>query len=174
MPLNPDEIKAIRRATFPRSWGWRGYDRAEVEGFLETVAARLEEADTRERELEKELVRAKARRRRATTTGRSPAAGRSQSRASRRTAQPTRTRRPRASRPAAARAREPIDLNSATFSQFRRVGLGTTVAARLIALRDIRGGFRDLEETRDVESLSDRAFRLLNSRFYVDAEPGSR
>ena len=170
MPLNPDEIEAIRRATFPRSWGWRGYDRAEVEGFLDRVAARLEESDTRERELEKELVRAKARRRRSATGRRSPAAERSPERSERR--QATRTRRPR-SKPAA-RPRKPIDINRATFSQVRRVGLGTTVAARLIALRDIRGGFRSLEELRDVEGLSDKAFRELNSRFYLDAERVSR
>jgi DivIVA domain-containing protein len=165
MPLNSDEIEAIRRATFPRSWAWRGYDRAEVEEFLDRIAARLEESDTRERELEKELVRAKARRRRSTTGRRTPAAERSP-------AQATRTRRAR-SKPAA-KPRKPIDINRATFSQVRRVGVGTTVAARLIALRNIRGGFRNIEELRDVEGLSEKAFRELNSRFDLDAEPVSR
>ena len=154
MPLNPDEIEAIRRARFPRSWGWRGYDKAEVEGFLERVAARLEESDTRERELEKELVRAKARRRRP--------------------AQATRARRPRSTKSAAARAKPPADLNRATFAQVRGIGLGATVSARLIALRDIRGGFRQLYEVRDVEGLSDKAFRALNRHFYVDGDRASR
>jgi DivIVA domain-containing protein len=173
MPLNPEEIEAIRRATFPRSWGWRGYDRAEVEGFLERIAVRLEEQDTRERELEKELVRAKARRRRAPATRRAAAAEGSPARTGR-PAQAGRPRRPRAGRAASARRKRRIDINRATFAQVRAVGLGTTVAARLIALRDIRGGFRNLAETRDVEGLSDRAFDQLKTYFYVDAEPRAR
>jgi DivIVA domain-containing protein len=174
MPLNPEEIEAIRRATFPRSWGWRGYDRAEVEGFLERIAARLEEQDTRERELEKELVRAKARRRRAPATRRTPTPGRSEERAGRRPAQAARTRRPRARKTEAARPKRRLDINRVTFAQARSVGLGTTVAARLIALRDIRGGFQSLEELRDVEGISDKAFDQAKTYFYVDGERRSR
>jgi DivIVA domain-containing protein len=174
MPLNPEEIEAIRRATFPRSWGWRGYDRAEVDGFLERIAARLEEQDTRERELEKELVRAKARRRRTTAARRTTTAARSPERAERRPAQDARTRRPRSRRTQAARPKRRLDINRATFAQVRSVGLGTTVAARLIALRDIRGGFRNLEELRDVEGISDKAFEQAKTYFYVDGERRSR
>ena len=173
MPLNPDEIEAIRRATFPRSWGWRGYDRAEVEGFLERIAARLEEQDTRERELEKELVRAKARRRRTAAARRTPTAGRSSARAGR-PAQPARTRRPRSRRTEGARPKRRVDINRATFAQVRAAGLGTTVAARLIALRDIRGGFRNLAEIRDVEGLSEKAFDAARTYFHVDGERRSR
>ena len=173
MPLNPEEIEAIRRATFPRSWGWRGYDRGQVEGFLERIAARLEEQDTRERELEKELVRAKARRRRAPSTRRTTAAARGPERAGRRTAEGTRARRSRPGRAAAARPKRRIDINRATFAQVRAAGLGTTVAARLIALRDIRGGFRNLREIRDVEGLSEKVFEQAKTYFYVDAERGS-
>jgi DivIVA domain-containing protein len=42
MPVDQSDIEVLRSVTFPRSWAWRGYDRAEVEKFLQALAARLE------------------------------------------------------------------------------------------------------------------------------------
>jgi competence protein ComEA len=47
-----------------------------------------------------------------------------------------------------------LDLNSATFEELRGLGLSVTLSARLIAYRDVRGGFESLDELNEIPGLS--------------------
>ena len=49
MGIDRTVIERIRSASFPSSWAWRGYDKGEVEKFLEALAAWLEADETHER-----------------------------------------------------------------------------------------------------------------------------
>jgi DNA uptake protein ComE-like DNA-binding protein len=47
-----------------------------------------------------------------------------------------------------------IDLNVATFEELRSLGLSVTQSARLIAYRDVRGGYESLDELDEIPGLS--------------------
>jgi DNA uptake protein ComE-like DNA-binding protein len=47
-----------------------------------------------------------------------------------------------------------LDLNAATFEELRGLGLSVTQSARVIAYRDVRGGYRSLDELDEVPGLS--------------------
>jgi DNA uptake protein ComE-like DNA-binding protein len=49
-----------------------------------------------------------------------------------------------------------LDLNEATFEELRELGLSVTQSARLIAYRDVRGGYESLDEIDDVPGLSEQ------------------
>lgn len=199
MAIDQTSIERIREATFPSSWAWRGYDKGEVENFLEALAKWLEkngggdEQDTSEhelsvqgsaienmeatiKELEHELNNAGRRERRllsklqevqgklesrkakgATSPRRAPPAGR----------RPPRRRRKTTSSWAKL-PRGPLDVNEASFEQFRALGLSVSQCARVIATRDIRGGFKSLDELGEIEGLSSSAVRELKERLTVD------
>src|SRR5262249_58111982 len=64
--------------------------------------------------------------------------------------------------------RGPLDVNQASFEQFRALGLSVSQCARLIATRDIRGGFKSLDELGEIEGLPPSAVRDLRERLGVD------
>jgi DivIVA domain-containing protein len=202
MAIDRTSIERIREATFPNSWAWRGYDKGEVENFLEALAKWLEknggsgEQDTSEqelsvqgsaienmeakiKELEHELNNA-GRRERRLESKLQEVQGRLQTRKakakakgapSRRPAAPSGRRTPRRRRKTtsswAKLPRGRLDVNEASFEQFRALGLSVSQCARLIATRDIRGGFKSLDDLDEVEDLSPSAVRELKERLTV-------
>ena len=188
MPSDPDRAEEIRDLTFPRSWAWRGYDAAEVDEFLDRLAGWLDDdrgssrrMDSPEMEsevsatlettiegLERQVANGKRRERRLVSKleeaqERLSAARDTKSKASTRVRHPSTSRR---------RARGPqrIDLNKASFVDLRTLGLGVSEAARLIAMRDVRGEFKNLDVLDELEGYSDDTLKKLRGRLYVDGE----
>ncbi len=55
-----------------------------------------------------------------------------------------------------------VDLNSATVAELAQLpGLDATLAERIVALREVDGGFDGLDDLRDVEGINDARFRAL-------------
>jgi DNA uptake protein ComE-like DNA-binding protein len=52
------------------------------------------------------------------------------------------------------RRNDKLDLNSATFEELRGLGLSVTQSARVIAYRDVRGGYQSLDELDEIPGLS--------------------
>lgn len=58
----------------------------------------------------------------------------------------------------------PISLSSATAEQLDTLdGIGPTLAQRIVAYRDAHGGFRSIEELRQVEGIGDKRFQALKA-----------
>jgi DNA uptake protein ComE-like DNA-binding protein len=76
----------------------------------------------------------------------SPRPARSRKPATGRTSSKSRTRRRKA---------EKLDLNEATFEDLRELGLSVTQSARLIAYRDVREGYKSLDELDEIPGLSE-------------------
>jgi competence protein ComEA len=104
-----------------------------------TLTARLEGAEADLAAAKKAKAKPKAKPKSRTTRRRTTGA---------RTAKPA-TRR----RPAASRADGTLNVNEATFEELRGLGLSVTQSARLIAYRDVRGGFKSLDELDDIPGL---------------------
>ena len=62
-----------------------------------------------------------------------------------------------------------LDLNGATFEELRNLGLSVTQSARMIAYRDVRGGFDSLDELDDIPGLSADTRRDLKGRLQLGA-----
>jgi DNA uptake protein ComE-like DNA-binding protein len=56
------------------------------------------------------------------------------------------------------------DLNSATFEQLRDLGLSVTQSARLIAYRDVRGGFESVDELDEIPGLPKETRQALSDQ----------
>jgi competence protein ComEA len=62
----------------------------------------------------------------------------------------------------------PVDLNSATFEQLQELpGVGPVLAQRIVEFRQQRGGFRAVDELRDVTGIGERRFADLRDRVRV-------
>jgi DivIVA domain-containing protein len=181
MAAEPSRAERIREVTFPRSWAWRGYDAAEVDKFLDRLAGWLERdrgparrldspemegevittLETTIEELEREVANGRRREKRliskleeaqkrlqsARKAGSPPARATARPRAGTATRRRTRPRR--------------LDLNKVTFAELRHLGLGAAGAARLIAMRDIRGGFDSLDVLDELEGYPDATIEKL-------------
>jgi DivIVA domain-containing protein len=187
MATDPARAEKIRGLSFPRSWAWRGYDAAEVDKFLDRLAGWLERdgsadrgVDSPEMEseviatleatiegLERQLVNGKRRERRLASKLEEAHALLENARQTGSDA----TRSPgRAGRSASTRRRrapQRVDLNKATFVDLRGMGLGVAGAARLIAMRDIRGEFKSLDVLDELEGYPDATIQKLRKRLYV-------
>jgi DNA uptake protein ComE-like DNA-binding protein len=62
-------------------------------------------------------------------------------------------------------ASEPVDVNTVDFEGLRRLGLSITDSARLLASRDVRGGFQRAEELDELGGLPPELVANLKSRF---------
>jgi DivIVA domain-containing protein len=196
MAIDRTSIERIRDASFPSSWAWRGYDKGEVEKFLDTLAEWLEtngggksdqdtseqelsvqgEAietlETRIKELERELSNAGRRERRLMSKLEEvqeklearKARSRSPTSATRARTKPAQRRRKRTTSSWARVPRGRLHANEASFEQFRALGLSVSQCARLIATRDIRGGFDSLDDLTEIEGLPPSAVRKLRER----------
>jgi competence protein ComEA len=59
---------------------------------------------------------------------------------------------------------QPISLSTATAAQLDTLdGIGPTLAARIIQYRDSHGGFRSVEELRQVDGIGDKRFESLKA-----------
>ena len=68
-----------------------------------------------------------------------------------------------------ARRNGKLDLNEASFEELRELGLSVTQSARLIAYRDVRGGYESLDEIDDVPGLSEKTRDELKDRLKLGA-----
>jgi DNA uptake protein ComE-like DNA-binding protein len=66
--------------------------------------------------------------------------------------------------PAAPTKSELLNLNDASFEELRKLGLSVTQSARLIAYRDVRGGYESLDELDEVPGLPKDVRRGLKAR----------
>jgi competence protein ComEA len=56
----------------------------------------------------------------------------------------------------------PVSLSSATVEQLDTLdGIGPTLAARIVQYRDAHGGFRSVDELRQVSGIGDKRFAAL-------------
>jgi competence protein ComEA len=57
---------------------------------------------------------------------------------------------------------QPVSLSTATVAQLDTLdGIGPTLAARIVAYREAHGGFRSVEELKQVEGIGDKRFASL-------------
>jgi len=74
---------------------------------------------------------------------------------------PSRKRRPTAQKPKASATR-PISLNRATLEQLDALpGIGRTLAEEVLRYRTQKGGFRSLDELKEVPGIGERRFERL-------------
>jgi DNA uptake protein ComE-like DNA-binding protein len=132
----------------------RAADAELTEWFEEREAGLIKRIE----ELESELTEAKQ----SAKAARSPSARKStaESKSTR-----TRKRTARSRRSSAKNGK--IDLNVATFEELRNLGLSVTQSARMIAYRDVRGGFQSLDELDDIPGLSSETRRDLKGRLQL-------
>jgi competence protein ComEA len=70
--------------------------------------------------------------------------------------------------PPSGAASGPLNLNTATAAQLEELpGVGPVLAQRIVEYRDQHGGFRTVDELRDVPGIGDAIFRQLESRVTV-------
>ncbi len=62
-----------------------------------------------------------------------------------------------------------VDLNSATFEELRDLGLSVTLSARLIAYRDVRGGFESLDELNGIPGFAKDTLRQIREQLTLEA-----
>ena len=82
---------------------------------------------------------------------------------------PARRTAPSSSTTTKARRNGKLDLNEASFEELRELGLSVTQSARLIAYRDVRGGYESLDEIDDVPGLSEKTRGELKDRLKLGA-----
>jgi DNA uptake protein ComE-like DNA-binding protein len=61
----------------------------------------------------------------------------------------------------------PLDLNAVEFEQLRALGLSTAESARLVAVREVRGGFKSLDELDDLDGFTEKQLTRLKARLRV-------
>jgi DNA uptake protein ComE-like DNA-binding protein len=62
---------------------------------------------------------------------------------------------------------DPLDVNAIDYGQLRELGLSVSESARLLAVRDVRGGFRSLDELEEIRDLPPELLPELQSRLHV-------
>jgi DNA uptake protein ComE-like DNA-binding protein len=136
----------------------------ELEDAAEEYEDREDELRDRIRELEAELADAKKKVSRTTK----PATATKRRTTASRTTTESRSRAKSGGRakPAGTKNGE-LDVNGATFEELRNLGLSVTQSARMIAYRDVRGGFQSLDELDDIPGLSAETRRDLKGRLQL-------
>ncbi len=67
------------------------------------------------------------------------------------------------------------DINTATVEDFDAVpGIGKTRAQAIIQYRDRMGGFKSLEQVKDIAGVGKKMFALLENNFFVEEETPAR
>ncbi len=68
-------------------------------------------------------------------------------------------------------AQEKLNLNTATLEQLKALpGIGEATAKKILELRDSKGGFKSLEELKEVKGIGDKKFEVLKN--YLTLEQG--
>lgn len=128
---------------------------------------KLHEAELRDRirELEAALAESKRRHRGKQTTSRRTTA----SKATTASAAPAKGSGNRATSTPTKRASRngKRDVNEVTFEDLRELGLSITQSARLIAYRDLRGGYTSLEELKEIPGISKETLAGLRAQLTV-------
>ena len=148
---------------------------------LSVQGSAIESMEEKIRELERELANAGRRERRLaeklekaqvqTRARKTRPSGATQAQSVARTTAARRRRKP-TTESWAKLPRGKLDVNEASFEQFRALGLSVSQCARLIATRDIRGGFKSLEEIDEIDGMSPSAIEKLNERATIrEGEP---
>jgi DNA uptake protein ComE-like DNA-binding protein len=57
-----------------------------------------------------------------------------------------------------------VNLNVATFEELRAIGLSVTESSRVIAYRDVRGGYESFDEFEGIPGLSSETLSQLRAR----------
>jgi DNA uptake protein ComE-like DNA-binding protein len=148
----------------------------ELEDAAEEYEEREDELRDRIRELEADLADATKKTRAAkpataTRRGTTPSKTTTESRARAKSsgrAKPASSRAAKSSQAKQASSKNgELDLNGATFEELRNLGLSVTQSARMIAYRDVRGGFQSLDELDDIPGLSAETRRDLKGRLQL-------
>jgi DNA uptake protein ComE-like DNA-binding protein len=139
-----------RLAAIEMDWTKRLEGReSELQARIDDLEAKLAEAKKRGTSRARKtstVARRKAPAKASSPKAPSPRPARSRKPATGRTSSKSRTRRRKA---------EKLDLNEATFEDLRELGLSVTQSARLIAYRDVREGYKSLDELDEIPGLSE-------------------
>ena len=122
----------------------------ELRDRIKELEASLAEATKQARA--KKTATTKAKRRTTASKGTTTSRTRKSSGRPKAAAGPRASRSTRAKRSGAKGAK--VDLNAAKFEELRELGLSVTQSARLIAYRDVRGGYDSLDELDEIPGLS--------------------
>ena len=161
----------------------------ELSGRVEELSEELErtrrEAEERERRLQRKLeeaergARARTRRskarsewdaprpakaRKRSPAKRSPAKGspsRTSTKAKSTKTAPAKPIRPASSAPKRRRSRAKPGLNDVSFEELREIGLSVTQSARLIGYRDLRGGFKSIDQLDELPGFPEETIAAL-------------
>jgi DNA uptake protein ComE-like DNA-binding protein len=77
---------------------------------------------------------------------------------------PARKKAPKAKAPAKRTRRTKPDINTISYEELRKLGLTTTQAARLIAARETRGRFKDLDQLDELRGFPAETLAALKSK----------
>lgn len=62
-----------------------------------------------------------------------------------------------------------VNINTATVEEFQKIpGIGPALAAEIVKVREIRGGFRIIDELLGVKGMSDAKFAQIRSSLYIE------
>lgn len=76
-------------------------------------------------------------------------------------------------RPAAATAASPVNLNTATAAQLETLpGIGPRAAERILEYRQKNGSFKKIEELMNVKGIGEKSFLKLKPLIAVSSAPG--
>jgi competence protein ComEA len=170
---DPDSIARIRSASFPIVR--RGYDKREVERFLDLLAGWLETGgadEVREELIRRDLARAGAAADAILRTAEEKAAqliAKTEERVNAILAEvESATVTPIAARPSPSPSGE-LDLNAAGARQLAALGLSSTQARRVIAYRDRLGGFASVDDLDRVPGIPATMLADLKPRLFLAA-----
>ncbi len=67
---------------------------------------------------------------------------------------------------------ERIDLNNATDKELKRLpGVGNEIARRIIEYRELKGGFKSVEELKNIKGIGEKRFNSIKDLVAIKAEP---
>lgn len=67
---------------------------------------------------------------------------------------------------------EKIDLNNATDKELKRLpGVGNEIARRIIEYRELKGGFKSVEELKNIKGIGEKRFNSIKDLIVIKAEP---
>ncbi len=67
---------------------------------------------------------------------------------------------------------ERIDLNNATDKELKKLpGVGNEIARRIIEYRELKGGFKSVEELKNIKGIGEKRFNSIKDLIVIKAEP---
>jgi DNA uptake protein ComE-like DNA-binding protein len=181
-----DEEELVEPVRSPRE-GWSGARLRKAKQKLSAQEKLIKELRATEADLNARVAELKGRvaeledaAAEAVEQSRRPKTSRKKAEGGKRTAKPKRAKESTAPSPAAAakprssrrdnKSAATLDVNSATFEEFRDLGLTITQSARLIAYRNTRDGFRSLDELAEVPGFPRETLKTLRAQVHVSTD----